>query len=90
MPWDFCRVTEPKARKDYCCDAAEWVLNSGVIEALTFSEKRTIVKARRDKWRIKKGTRYVKCQGKFNGEFTVFKARFDLAIICEAYKLYED
>jgi hypothetical protein len=51
---------EPIARKDYRCMASDFLRDLG-WDGLTFSDKRKVVIARRDKWMIRKGSRYV-CQ----------------------------
>lgn len=90
MSWDFCETTTQTARKDYRCEASDWIweqVNEGLF---TFAEMRLIVKARREKWRIKKGQKYIKCQGKYMGEFTVFRARPELDELCRKYELYQE
>jgi hypothetical protein len=61
------------ARKNYGCDACEWITPMDDIAVfaleLTFTERRAIVKARKNGWRILKGEpcltyTLVSCDGK--------------------------
>ena len=90
MSWDFCTTTEQVARRDYHCQASDWIFELDLKGQLSFSELRSIAKAKRDKWKIKKGDRYTKTKGKFYGEFAVFRARLDLDKICINHDLYGD
>jgi hypothetical protein len=91
MGWDFCKTTEQKARKDYNCDAADWLINTGIDEAdFSHDENLIIKKAQSEKWKILKGTNYVKCKGKYEGEFSEFKARKDLDDICKKHGVYQE
>jgi hypothetical protein len=89
MTWDFCRETTPKARKEYTCDAIDWILNDG-LDSYEFSdEELSIIKnAESEKWKILKGTEYVKCEGKWEGDFSVFRARKDINQICIDHDIY--
>lgn len=89
--WDFSNESFTKARKEYRCDAAEWVVN-GIDNDVEFSEddQAIIDQARSEKWKIKKGTQYVKVEGMWEGEFSVFRARKDLDQICKKYSLYAE
>ncbi|KZX78272.1 hypothetical protein A3715_10415 [Oleiphilus sp. HI0009] len=88
MSWDFYEQTEPVARKDYRCDATGYlyeVINEGYF---SFSDYRLIVKAKRDRWKIKKGQKYIKVVGKWDGEFCTFRARPEMHALCEKHNLY--
>ena len=91
MTWDMATVSEQKARKVYHCEASEWIDNSGYSERdYTPEDWLTIEKARSEDYEIRIGTNYVKTAGKWEGEFSVFRARKDLNLICHKYKFYED
>ena len=90
MSWDFCETTEQVANRDYHCQSSDWINESDLLGELSFSELRSIANAKRDKWKIKKGDRYIKTTGKFDGEFTVFRARLDLDKICINHNLYDN
>ena len=92
MGWDMSTVTTPKARKDYHCQAADWVeeMRGWDEEQFTAEELPIIRQAKKEKYRILKGTKYIKVTGKYDGEFSVFRARKDLDAICKKYDLYED
>lgn len=89
--WDFCRVTKPKARKKYNCDAIDWILNAG-LDAFDFSDEELAIikKAEAEKWKIFKGTEYVKCEGRYDGEWCVFRARKDIDQICQDHDAYSE
>jgi hypothetical protein len=90
MSWDFYTLTEPKARKEYRCDASDFLLNIGLdCQDWTIEEQKAIDDARDQKWKIPKGTKYEKCEGMFEGEFTVFRARPDINAICTNHGFYE-
>jgi hypothetical protein len=84
--------SKPKARKDYNCDACEFLFNAPVLEiGLTFTEYRAVVKATQAKYRILKGTKYIR---QFNsddsGNSWTFRAILDIHLICINHDLYYD
>jgi len=91
MCWDFCVSSKPTARKEYDCQAKDWIVN-GINNGAEFSEddQKIIDHARSEDWKIKKGTQYAKTQGMWEGEFEVFRARKDLDLICMKYALYPE
>jgi hypothetical protein len=91
MAWDFETTSLVKARKDYWCDACIWIDETlcNFIDDLTFTEKRHLVVARRQKGRIIKGQIYIKTKGKWDGEFSVFRAIPEVNRICHAHDVYE-
>ena len=90
MGWDFYTGTSPVAKKDHNCGACEWILNSCDWGMFTFAELRIIVKARRDGWKIKKGQKYIKCSGRWNGEWDTFRARPEINDLCQKYDIYQE
>ena len=82
----------PKARKEHNCDACDLILNdlASLVDELTFSEKREIVKARRNNWKIQKGEIYVRQSNKMDGEFYTFKAILPIHEICLDHEVYGD
>ncbi len=90
MGWEMVTTSEPVARKAYHCEASEWIDNSGWGEGDYSPEDWALIeKARAENFEIKPGTQYVKVQGKWEGDFTVFRARKDLDHICHEYELYD-
>lgn len=81
--------TEPVARKDYRCQACEWILNEG-FDGFTISEYRLLVKAKRDGWKIKKGQKYVKQFCEYDGEVYTWRARPEIHAICLKHDLYDN
>ena len=89
MEWSFSTTETFTARKNYECDACGW-LNidlSYVIELCTFTEKKQIVKARGNNWQIKKGQKYIKVKGIWEGEWSVYRAIPEIQNIIDKYKL---
>lgn len=82
--------SKPVARKEHNCDACNWILNTG-IDGMGFSisEKRAIVKARRNKWKITKGQKYIRQSNIKDGDLYTFKAIPELHELCLKHDLYE-
>jgi len=79
------------AAKDYQCNACEWMNESlcDVIDEMSFSEKRSIVNAKRNKMMVTKGRKYVYQTGIYDGSFYTFRAIPEIHDICIKYSLYE-
>ena len=90
MSWDVYTGSTPIARKDYRCDASEYVCDRVGDQLFSFADYRIIVRAKRDGWKIKKGQRYEKCVGKWDGEWSTFRARQDMHELCLKYDLYQE
>ena len=82
----------PKARKDYACEAAHWLTESGIIYEgqLTFSELRAVVIAKRKKWKILKGEIYCYQANIWDGDFCTFRAIPAIHEICLKHDLYHE
>ncbi len=88
--WELLESKIVKAQKDYECDASHWISESCFGEVnLEKEDWEVIQKAKSENWKIKKGDKYIFNKGKFDGEFTVTRARIDLDKICTKYDLYE-
>lgn len=88
--WELSTHTTPVARKEYDCGAWQWIDNAGLGERdFEPDELQTIKKAERERFKILKGTKYICVRGKWEGEFSTFRARADLDKICLKYDLYE-
>jgi len=87
--WDFELTTTQKANKDYHCDASDFITNFSDDE---FSEEEltVIARARHEGFKILKGSSYTKTSGKWEGEFSTFRARHDLNKICMNHDAYEE
>ena len=87
---DLISESKPKANKDHYCDASDWLNNNGIGQvSFTFSEYRQIVKAKNNKWRIKKGDVYIRQCSKDGSELYTFKAIPSIHQICIDHDLYE-
>ncbi len=83
------------ARKEYSCNACEWIFNSDIMTEpsyfeVTFTDKRKLVKIRNERGKILKGTKYLDYNIKDGGELFNVKARIDANEICQTYELYSD
>jgi hypothetical protein len=81
------------ARKEYSCEACYFLqdgLDSIDPGKLTFAERRAIVRARQDNWKIKKGQPYTYQFNKYDGDPFVFRGREDIHAICVKYDFYPE
>ena len=92
MSWKFFTRTEPIAKKEYDCDAWLWLRNCDYTEfdQLTFSDRKAIVRAKRNGFKIQPGDKYIKVEGLWEGDFVTFRAIPELDAICHEYDVYED
>ena len=88
MPWDIATITKPVARKEHDCDACRAVLNAG--PELTASETVIMQRAKSEGYKILKNTKYFKCEGMYEGNWDVFRARQDVNEIVENHGLYDE
>lgn len=79
------------ARKDYHCDACEWIHNNDGFRQmkLTFSEWRSVVRAKKNNWKIKKGEKYLYQFNRYSSDVYSLKMIPEIHKICYKYKLYE-
>lgn len=82
--------SRPVARKIYECNACLFLLEALPHEEFTCAELRSIVRARRDGWRILPGQRYIRQVQKFEGDIVTVRSRPEIDAICHKYKLYGD
>lgn len=87
--WEFCEEIKPIAKKDYCCDASDYISEMDDCDFCS-DDIEVIEKARVEGNKILKGTKYIKISGKWDGEFAVFRARPDLDEICRKNNLYRE
>lgn len=78
------------SRKDSECQACEWINNSMSKwgNPFTFTEWRAIVKARLNKWIIKKGDPYLLQVNVNSDGLYTFKAIPEIHAICIKYDIY--
>lgn len=82
----------PKARKEHRCMACDFLRDDlpNTVSYLNFSEKRDVVKARRNNWKIQKGEVYTKQFLKDGGDVYGFKAITAIHDICIDHDLYPE
>jgi len=92
MSYQIGSTTYPKARKQHNCMASDWIVNylQDVVEMCDYSEKRELVKARRNKWKILPGQKYVRQAMVWEDKLGTFKAIPAMHDIRIKYSLYED
>jgi hypothetical protein len=90
MDWEFEEITHQIASKDYDCQAMPWIFNSGLDEG-DFEPEHwdAIQKAKSEGCKIKKGEKYLKVRGKWEGEWATYRARKEIDEICQYYDLYQ-
>ncbi len=80
----------PTARKPHDCMASEFILAHGVNgNGYSFSELRVVAKAKKNKFKIVKGQKYIRQNNTFEGELYTFKAIPEMHQICIDHDLYE-
>jgi len=93
MSTQIGETTYPKARKSYNCMASEWITNGDLSETFrccNWDEKRDIIRARRNKWRIQPGQKYLRQAIIFEGRMDTFRAIPAMHDICIKYDLYQE
>lgn len=88
MSWDFCDISRQTARKNYNCSAMDWIENADDLDELSAEELAAVEKARDEGGMILKGQEYLKVSGKWDGEWSVFRARPEIDAICKKHDFY--
>lgn len=79
------------AQKNYHCDASEWIYNDDYrCQTFTFAEWRSIAKAKRDDWMIRKGQKYVYQRMYYDGLWQTIRSIPTIYEICIKYGYYDD
>ena len=78
----------PIARKEHNCNACDFAFED--ITGYTFDELRSLVTARRNKYKILKGQKYVKQNIKDTDGIRMYKAIPEIHDICVKYDLCDD
>jgi hypothetical protein len=84
------RSSKHTAQKDYECNACLWLKDAipHYLPKMTFGEYRSIVLARRDNYKVKKGMQYLRTTGLFEGDFYSCASRIEIDKICAKYNFY--
>ena len=91
MSIEIIHESRSKARKNYYCDACNFLFESDPCElGLTFTEAREVVKARQKRYKILKGEIYVRQFNKDGGDTWTFRAIPAIDKICQKYDLYRE
>ena len=84
----------PISRKEYECNACLWLLDylndQPRDTGLTISELRTVVKVKRNGWKIKPGDKYLRQVQKFEGEISTVRSIPAIDEICQRHDLYPE
>jgi hypothetical protein len=82
------------AKKQYDCDASEWITNYGSLSELMddynmpFSDRRKLVIMNNERYKIFPGTEYEEHVFIQDGEFCHTRGRLDAIEICRKYDLW--
>lgn len=95
MSVELSRQTEPKARREYSCDCyeqiiQEWVSNGCWLDKgrkVSFGDLRKLIIAKREGFKILKGTTYINQRNLYDGQFYTWRSRKDLFEIACKYNL---
>lgn len=80
-----------RANKDHKCDACYWWDRSNFGQKdVTDVEWLVIETAKREGWKILKGSQYVFQSFVYDGDIQTFKARLDVDEVCRKYELYPE
>ena len=83
--------SNPKAKKDYECDASEFILENGKPDYFkSINEYRDYINAKNNRFKIKKGEIYLKQVNVQDGDFYVFRSIPSMHRICIKYDLYPE
>ena len=92
MPQRTISESTPVARKNYGCDACNWISEGmpDVLEGLSYSEIRAIVKARNNGWRIMKGQKHLQATiVSCDGDLVSWRAIPAIHDICMEHDIYD-
>jgi hypothetical protein len=87
---------ERVAIKQHDCDASEWIINYGSLSELfsdtemSFADKRKIIKARDEHFKILPKSRYYEQVVEYEGSIYTVRGRIDMVEICQKYDLFCD
>lgn len=93
MSTQIGETTYPKARKKYRCMASDWIVDGDLYETFRccdYSEKREIIRAKRNNWTIQPGDKYLRQAIVFEGRMDTFRAIPEMHEICLKYDLYQE
>ena len=82
------------AMKDYHCDACDYIRQHGSFNelcqqnSLSFAEKRSLIRAKQNKYKVIKGDSYIRQFLNQDGETYEFKAIPEIHSICVKYDIY--
>jgi len=88
----FLAERQPIARKEYVCDACQFLFDTGLINDGLFSirEYRMIVQAKRNGYKIKKGQQYIKQITADGGKIFTYRAIPEIHDLVVKHGLYEE
>lgn len=84
--------SSPRARKGHECNASLFLSDclSDVFYLMTWSEKKSVVRAKQNRWRIVKGQTYKKQCCKDGGEIFTVRAIPEIHDLCIKYDCYPE
>lgn len=88
-------VNVKNCTKDHQCNACLWLVNIGNTPESIFNqidmtedEKRYVIKAHANKWKVKKGEPAIYCAGITDGDFGTWYSIPEIHDICMKYDIY--
>jgi len=87
---DLIKASEPRAKKEYFCDASRVFHNGSCVQDLPDEDVPGYVAAQTDGFKILPGQRYIKHVYKDGGELRVYRGRPDMDAICSKHQLWDD
>ena len=79
-----------KANKTHRCDGCDFYLDGYSWSDFTFSQKKELLKAARDKWKILKGQQYRRASVSDGSSIWTFKVRIDVDAFLDKHGIYQE
>lgn len=89
----FLSSTERVARKDYLCDACRVIREAGVeqiLASLNFYERKLVIKAQEEGWRVKAGSKYIDYRGVCDGAAYTLRMRPEIEDLVSKYNWWPE
>ena len=94
----FKSINIKKVRKDHECNACLWLDGIGItsesifneLDNLTEDEKQSILKAEKNRWKVKKGEPAIYRVGTTYGDFGAWYSIPEIDDICLKYDIYSE
>ena len=78
------------ARKDHVCNGCQVYLSEYSAQDFPFSQKKELIQAAKDGFKIKKGQKYLRCTVVHSGNIWTFKVRIDIDVFLTKHGIYQE